>query len=119
VQKIKRGTAPEAIGLVENPDVAIASARSRRAGAVVMGFALETEEVRDRAREKLERKGFDIVVANDPGEPGAGFEVTTNRVMVLDREGREEDLPLLDKEALAAVLLDRIAERLRAAPQEA
>jgi phosphopantothenoylcysteine decarboxylase/phosphopantothenate--cysteine ligase len=112
-RKIKRGNgrAPS-VALEENPDIAIETLRLRRKGSVALGFALETEEVRRGALDKLRKKGFDLIVSNDPGEPGAGFDVPTNRVNVFDRDGGEEELPLLTKEALASVLFDRVEVRL-------
>jgi phosphopantothenoylcysteine decarboxylase / phosphopantothenate---cysteine ligase len=120
-QKIKRdqeGAAPT-LSLVENPDVARETRELRQKGSVNVGFALETEEVRERARGKLADKGFDLIVANDPGEPGAGFEVETNRVTLIFRDGDEEEVPLAGKDRIAGIILDRVAERLlvpKAAP---
>ncbi len=94
--------------LVENPDVARESRAVRPSGSVAVGFALETEELESRAREKLEAKGFDLIVANDAGEEGAGFDVPTNRVTLLDRSGGVEALPLLPKEDVARAILDRV-----------
>ncbi len=113
--KLKRS--PEGrltIELVSNPDISLETRAARLNGVVTVGFALETEELRARAKRKLEEKGFDLIVANDPGEPGAGFDVATNRVTLLDREGGTEELPLLSKGDLAGILLDRVAERLHA-----
>lgn len=103
-----------AVRLVENPDVAGESRTVRRPGSLAVGFALETDEssLMVRAREKLGAKGFDLVVANDASEKGAGFDVPTNRVTILDRDGGAEKLPLLSKEEVARVILDRVADRL-------
>jgi phosphopantothenoylcysteine decarboxylase / phosphopantothenate---cysteine ligase len=94
--------------LVENPDVARESRAVRPAGSVAVGFALETGDLESRARAKLEAKGFDLIVANDAGEEGAGFDVPTNRVTLLDRRGGVEALPLLPKEEVARAILDRV-----------
>jgi phosphopantothenoylcysteine decarboxylase/phosphopantothenate--cysteine ligase len=77
---------------------------------VTVGFALETTDLITRAHGKLKAKGFDLIVANDPGEEGAGFEVTTNRATILDRDGGVEPLPLLPKEWVAMRVLDRIGD---------
>ena len=103
------------IALTENPDVSAGTQAKRRADSVVVGFALETDDVLANARGKLERKGFDFLVANDAGEAGAGFEVSTNRVTILSREGEPEVLPLLSKDEVAERILDRVALRLEAA----
>ena len=62
-------------------------AASRRPGSVIVGFALETGDALAKGRAKLERKDLDLIVVNDALEPGAGFEVDTNRVAMLDRDG--------------------------------
>ena len=112
-EKLKRGQGGRlTVELVANPDISVETRAGRLNGVVTVGFALETEDLRAGARRKLEEKGFDLVVANDPGEPGAGFEVATNRATLLDREGGVDELPLLTKEDLASVILDRVAERL-------
>lgn len=106
--KIKKDTRPDAIVLENAPDI-LANTRDRRdRGAVVVGFALETAEGQQNARSKLESKGLDLIVLNHANEPGAGFEVDTNRVTLLDRHGTEEDLPLLPKTEVADHILDRI-----------
>jgi phosphopantothenoylcysteine decarboxylase/phosphopantothenate--cysteine ligase len=115
VGKLKRSSgAGRTLELVENPDIAMETMNGRRNGPFRIGFALETGAVSASAKRKLEEKRFDLIVANDSGEPGAGFDVLTNRVTLLDRSGREERLPLLPKEEVAGVLLDRVAEMLRA-----
>ena len=69
-----------------------------------MGFAAETEKVLEHAREKLQRKGLDAIVANDVTAPGAGFGVDTNRVTVLFRDGREQALEGTKREVARAIL---------------
>ncbi|MEK7381089.1 MAG: phosphopantothenoylcysteine decarboxylase, partial [Gemmatimonadota bacterium] len=59
-----------------------------------------------RAEEKLVRKGLDLIVVNDALEPGAGFEVETNRVTIIDRTGRRSEVPLQSKAAVAEAILD-------------
>ena len=93
--KVKKTDRPEELRLVRTPDV-LAEASRRVAGAarrpLLVGFAAETERVLEHAREKLERKGLDAIVANDVGAPGAGFAVDTNKVVVLRREGAPVEL---------------------------
>ena len=87
------------------------SARATRAvpGAIVVGFALETDDLLANAKRKLESKGLDIVVLNAANEPGAGFGVDTNRVTLVRRDRSEpEQLPLLDKRDVAEEILDRV-----------
>jgi phosphopantothenoylcysteine decarboxylase/phosphopantothenate--cysteine ligase len=78
---------------------------------VIVGFALETGDGRENARGKLRDKGLDLIVLNSADEPGAGFDVDTNRVTVID-ETNEEELPLMSKADVADALLDRVARRL-------
>lgn len=111
--KIKRsGSGPPIIETTENPDVALASVPHRRQGAVVVGFALETENLEENARGKMERKGFDLVVANPATEPNAGFESTTNRALVLGADGSRTELPTMSKSQMAEEILDAVAARL-------
>ncbi len=110
--KLKRSeTGPEmTLTLTENPDVAGETRALRKKGSLSVGFALETQSLMENARSKLESKGFDLVVANDAGEAGAGFDVETNHVILLDREGEIEDVPLASKHEVAETILDRVSQ---------
>jgi phosphopantothenoylcysteine decarboxylase/phosphopantothenate--cysteine ligase len=92
-------------------DILQATFEARKPGSLMVGFALETGEAESRGRTKLERKQLDLVVVNDALEPGAGFEVDTNRVTLLDRFGERVVVPLQDKRAVAGAILDEV-ERL-------
>ena len=78
---------------------------------VLVGFAAETGSL-ERGADKLERKGLDLLVANDVAEPGSGFGTDTNRVTILDAAGSRAELPLLSKRAVADEVLDRVARAL-------
>ena len=93
--KIKRADAGAEIKveLVTNPDVALETVPLRKAGAYVVGFALESEDLVANARAKLERKAFDLIVANSAVEKGAGFESNTNRVTLIDPAGGWRSFP--------------------------
>jgi phosphopantothenoylcysteine decarboxylase/phosphopantothenate--cysteine ligase len=80
---------------------------------VLVGFAAETGSL-DRAPAKLQAKGIDLLVANDVAEPGSGFGTDTNRVMILDRAGAVDQLPMLSKREVADRILDRVAHALDA-----
>jgi phosphopantothenoylcysteine decarboxylase/phosphopantothenate--cysteine ligase len=110
--KVKRPRASGAmtLELEVTPDILRSLKRPR--GCVVVGFALETGDGLARAREKLQDKALDFVVLNDALEPGAGFEVPTNRVTVLGKGGRRVDLPLLPKRDVAERILDVVEEAL-------
>ena len=108
-QKIKKGDGVPEIVLEPTADVLGAVAGRRRADQVVVGFAAETEHLVENARDKLERKRLDLVVANDVAADDSGFEVDTNRAVLLDAHGGAEALPLMTKDDLAGVICDRIA----------
>jgi phosphopantothenoylcysteine decarboxylase / phosphopantothenate---cysteine ligase len=107
-RKIKKATGPSAIALAEAPDILLSTRGARGNGLIVVGFALETHDAIAGGREKLAAKGLDMIVVNDATEQGAGFSVDTNRVTIIDRDGREEALPLLSKSDVADAILDRI-----------
>jgi phosphopantothenoylcysteine decarboxylase/phosphopantothenate--cysteine ligase len=93
--------------------LAIKERRERtRAPRAVVGFAAESEDLARNAREKLARKGVDLLVANDISATDAGFEADTNRVLILDAGGGEERLQLLRKTAVADHILQRVAALL-------
>lgn len=106
------------VDLVANPDIAAETRALRPAGAVAVGFALETHDLLRYARAKLAEKGFDLLVANDASDPEAGFEVATNRVTLLEPEGDPVALPLASKTEVADRIVARAAEllALREAP---
>jgi phosphopantothenoylcysteine decarboxylase / phosphopantothenate---cysteine ligase len=110
-QKIKKGSGAPTLALEHTVDILATTRVARQPGAVIVGFALETERVLEHARGKLERKDLDLIVVNDATEAGAGFAVDTNRVTLISREGDVESLPLMSKDDVASSILDRV-ERL-------
>ena len=111
--KVKKSTRPAQLTLTPTVDILESTRERRREGAVIVGFALETDDLLSNARAKLEAKALDLVVVNDAREPGAAFAVDTNRVTLVDAAGGVEDLPLMTKAELADLLLDRVEARLR------
>ena len=93
-------------------DIALSSLPGRKPGALALGFALETEDLKENALRKLKEKGFQLIAANSAVEGDAGFDVDTNRVTILDTEGGVEELPVLSKDEVAERLLDRLTELL-------
>jgi phosphopantothenoylcysteine decarboxylase/phosphopantothenate--cysteine ligase len=110
-QKIKKSAAPAAIELEPTSDILASTIAARPAGLVTVGFALETNSALEHGRGKLVAKQLDLIVVNDATEPGAGFGVDTNRVTFIDRDGRADEQPLMDKADVADLILDRV-ERL-------
>lgn len=106
--KIKKTDAPRPIALAPTTDILATTRSARRPGAVIVGFALETNDAVANGRGKLARKDLDMIVVNDATEAGAGFGVDTNRVTLLFRDDREEVLPLMSKTEVADALLDRV-----------
>jgi phosphopantothenoylcysteine decarboxylase/phosphopantothenate--cysteine ligase len=98
--KVPRADGPLTLILRPTPDI-IAEVGKSKGGKVLVGFAAETGEGTERAKRKLEAKNLDLAVLNDVTEPGAGFEVDTNRVTLLRRDGSSESLPLMSKTDLA------------------
>lgn len=113
-RKLKRSRKGGGMELQLEPteDIALASVGVRKPGSVALGFALETEDVRENATRKLNEKGFQLIAANSAMEPDAGFDVDTNRVTILDTDGGAEELPVLSKDEVAERLLDRLSELL-------
>ena len=109
-KKRPRADGPLTVELEATPDILGTLKRPTR--IVVVGFALETGNGLAQARAKMQNKALDYVILNDALEPGAGFEVTTNRVTILGRNGTQVDLPLLPKRDVAERILDVVEEAL-------
>lgn len=108
-QKIKKDDGPFTLNMIRNPDIlAELGALKKDAGFILVGFAAETESLTANAKEKLRKKNLDMIVANDVSREDSGFDTETNKVQIIYRDGKVEDLPLMPKESLADQLLDRI-----------
>ena len=107
-RKIKKNGDELALRLRRTPDVLASLGEQKRDGQTLVGFALETHDGLEHARDKLERKRLDWIVLNHANEPGAGFGTGTNRVTLLGREGEEETLDRMPKRAAAKAILDRV-----------
>jgi len=102
------------IDLEPTTDILVATRALRRPGSLIVGFALETGGAETKALDKLARKDLDLIVVNDALDPDAGFEVDTNRVIILDRDGGRWEVPLAGKDVIAEQILDRVEARLGA-----
>ena len=107
--KIKRTGETLMVELVPNPDIAAALGERKRAGQTLVGFAAETNDVVANAQGKLRRKSLDLIVANDVTRAGAGFDVDTNIITLIDA-GSTRELPLMTKREAADKILDRVLE---------
>jgi len=106
--KLKKVDGVPDVVLEPTTDV-LAELGARKSGQFLVGFAAETERVREHAQAKLEAKGVDLMVANDVSVADSGFEVDTNRAILLHSTGVEE-LELFTKVELAELILDRVRD---------
>lgn len=108
-QKIKKSQDSLTLTLEKTPDVLSQVAASRANGMLVIGFAAETENVLDNAREKLRSKNLDAIVANDVSSEGSGFDSATNAITIITRDkDKTVELPLMSKSEAADRILDVI-----------
>ncbi|MBW7996700.1 MAG: bifunctional phosphopantothenoylcysteine decarboxylase/phosphopantothenate--cysteine ligase CoaBC [Candidatus Glassbacteria bacterium] len=106
-QKIKKEDAGELILKLERtPDVLAWLSANRKKGAVVVGFAVETEREEEHALAKLEKKALDLVVLNNPSHAGAGFAGDTNKAVALGPGGLRQEYALMSKDELADKLIE-------------
>ena len=108
-QKIKKSSDDWTIALTKTVDILQAAT-----GAFVkVGFSAESQDLLQNAKSKVQSKGLDLIVANDITEPDSGFGVDTNKVALVDRELRVEELPLLTKYEVSHRVLDRVIPLFR------
>ena len=108
-EKLKKQGEVMTLELTKNRDILTELGKDKGA-RVLVGFAAETTDLLANARKKLKDKNVDLLVANDVTEAGAGFSVDTNIVRLLHRDGRVEEPGIMSKEAVANLILDRVAE---------
>ena len=104
--KIKKKDGPWTLYLERNPDI-IAEIGKKKKERILIGFAMESEDLIKNAKAKMLAKNMDLIVANDVKQKDAGFQSDTNIVKILDRDGGIEELPLMDKIDVADRILDR------------
>lgn len=107
-QKIKKNDAELTLVLEKNPDILKELGEMKQPHQTLVGFAAETQNLLQYAQGKLEKKNLDMIVANDVSKPQAGFNVDTNLIKLLKRDGSIEELPLMSKKELAYIILDRV-----------
>ena len=104
--KIKKGDGLD-LQLERNPDIILEVGR-KKGSRILVGFAVETENLVENARNKMKKKNMDIIVANDVTKEGAGFGHDTNIIKILSPEGGIENIPLMSKMEVADRILDRV-----------
>ena len=110
-EKIKRTTAGMTIELEANPDIAASLGAQKSKGQLLVGFALETNNGEEHARAKLNKKNLDFIVLNSLEDKGAGFSCDTNKVTIIDREGKS-DYPLKSKKEVAKDIVSYMSRLL-------
>lgn len=113
-EKIKREkTGDITMHLVPNPDIAAALGKMKQAGQRLVGFALETTNEVAHATEKLERKNLDFIVLNSLKDKGAGFRCDTNKVSILEANGKLTEYPVKPKNEVAGDIVEKLASLLK------
>jgi phosphopantothenoylcysteine decarboxylase/phosphopantothenate--cysteine ligase len=110
-EKLKKSTGVPKLELEATPDIlaAVAEEKSKHGyPEITVGFAAESQDLLSNARQKLEAKQLDLIIANDISASDAGFAVDTNRVTILDAGGGEEALPLMSKDEVAQFVMERV-----------
>ena len=97
--------------LTKNHDIALALGESKSADQILVGFALETDNERKNAIDKIQRKNFDAIVLNSLADKGAGFATVTNKVTIIDRKGEEKAYELKSKSDVANDIIDYISNK--------
>jgi len=111
-EKLKKDQGPPALDFEATVDIVTDLVAKRSTGQLIVGFAAETENVHANAREKLRRKGVDLLVVNDVSAPSVGFEHATNEVTLFDRFDNEQTISLRSKESISYEILDRVVSLL-------
>ena len=109
-RKVKKNDPEMTLQLEKNIDILMELGR-RKKNQILVGFAAETEDLVQNAEAKLAQKNLDIIAGNLIGAPSSGFGADTNEVTLFFRDGTREEVPLMEKEAVAHILLNRIVEK--------
>ena len=106
-KKIKKSDDDLYLKLERNKDIAKEIGKLKK-DKILVGFAAETDDIIENAKSKVIKKNMDFIVANDLTKEGAGFSVDTNIVKIIDKEGNITDYPIMKKEEVANIILDKI-----------
>jgi phosphopantothenoylcysteine decarboxylase/phosphopantothenate--cysteine ligase len=110
--KIKRTDEELLLKLKPSVDI-LKELGKRKKKQILVGFSLETKDEIENSKRKLREKNLDLIVVNNPNVPGAGFEVDTTQVSIIDKRGKVEKLPLLSKKEVAEKVLDKVGGLLK------
>lgn len=110
-RKIKKKNSGFVLEMENTPDILLEMNRKRK-NQTLVGFAAETESLEKNARDKLKKKGLDLIIGNDISQEGAGFDSDTNIITLIDQSGKVERLPKRSKTELAERILSRV-KRIR------
>lgn len=105
--KIKKDKDTMTIEMEKNPDI-LFELGQRKKDQILVGFAAETQDLKENATDKLKRKNLDMIVGNIVGQPGSGFAADTNQVTFFFKDGTQDVLDVMEKDAVAHALLDRV-----------
>ena len=114
-EKIKKDKGLDAIKLTRTRDIIAEAAKMKREKNLnlkIIGFAAESENLKNNAKKKMTEKEMDMIVANDITEPQAGFSVDTNKVLLMFADGSVEQLPLLQKSEVSEKVIQHLASWL-------
>ncbi|MBU1936786.1 bifunctional phosphopantothenoylcysteine decarboxylase/phosphopantothenate--cysteine ligase CoaBC [bacterium] len=106
-EKIKKNQQSLSVSMKQTEDI-LANLPRTKPKQIIVGFALETENLLENALKKLHKKKLDLVIGNNPLQEGSGFGTATNEVMLINRDGSIEGLPLLSKREVAREILERV-----------
>lgn len=113
-KKIKKDGSPAVIELEENPDIIASLARQKKAGQWIIGFALESHNGTENAKEKIRKKGLDIIVLNSLEDKGAGFQSDSNKITIIDKENNLTKFELKPKREVAADIVQYLIKYIHA-----
>jgi phosphopantothenoylcysteine decarboxylase / phosphopantothenate---cysteine ligase len=112
-EKMKKGSGPFMLEMKPTSDIAAALGGMKTKLQILAGFALETTNEIENARAKLKKKNLDLIVLNSLRDEGAGFEISTNRITIIDKYNIIDKFELKSKEEAAQDILDKIVSMLK------
>jgi phosphopantothenoylcysteine decarboxylase/phosphopantothenate--cysteine ligase len=109
-QKIKKGNNSLSLKLKPTTDILKTMASQKTENQIIVGFALETDNELNNAKQKLHTKNLDFIVLNSVNDNGAGFGTSTNKVAIIDKNENITELPLKSKQDIAADIIQMVVK---------